>query len=416
MGFVRHVVCAMSGGVDSSVAALLLKRRGYSVTGVFMKNWDSLDESGLCSSERDCEDAYKVCKTLDIPFHQVSYVKEYWHEVFSNLLKEYEKGRTPNPDILCNKHIKFNHFHKYAINTLGADAMATGHYARTSQEDAEVFQQTYTAPPTKLFRDRFEIRNPVRLHKGADLFKDQTFFLSQISQDALRQTLFPLAGLTKDFVKKIAAEAGFHHVLKKKESMGICFIGERNFESFILEYLESKPGNFVSIEDGTIKGTHKGWFTLTLGQRARIGGQKDAWFVVDKDITTGDVFVAPSTDHLSLYRDTMRTERFHWIADEPPPALARTQMMECHFRFIHQMPLTPCTVTLNMDSSVWISLSQPVRALTPGQFAVLYKGDECLGSGKIIQMGPSEYTLQQGRERLIAAAQEKEKQTPEPVS
>ncbi|CAK6949787.1 mitochondrial tRNA-specific 2-thiouridylase 1 [Scomber scombrus] len=375
MGFVRHVVCAMSGGVDSSVAALLMKRRGYSVTGVFMKNWDSLDESGLCTSERDCEDAYKVCKTLDIPFHQVSYVKEYWHEVFSNLLKEYEKGRTPNPDILCNKHIKFNHFHKYAINTLA-----------------------------------------VRLHKGADLFKDQTFFLSQISQDALRQTMFPLAGLTKEFVKKIAAEAGFHHVLKKKESMGICFIGERNFENFILEYLESKPGNFVSIEDGAIKGEHKGWFTLTLGQRARIGGQKDAWFVVDKDITTGDVFVAPSTDHSSLYRDTMRTDRFHWIADEPPPALARTKMMECHFRFIHQMPLTPCTVTLNMDGSVWISLSQPVRALTPGQFAVLYKGDECLGSGKIIQMGPSEYTLQQGRERLIAAAQQKEKQTPEPVS
>ncbi|KAM7378060.1 hypothetical protein PAMA_013116 [Pampus argenteus] len=415
MGFIRHVVCAMSGGVDSSVAALLLKRRGYSVTGVFMKNWDSMEESGVCTSEKDCEDAHRVCQSLDIPFHQVSYVKEYWHEVFSYLLKEYEKGRTPNPDILCNKHIKFNHFHKYAINTLGADAMATGHYARTSQEDEDVFQQTHTAPPTTLFRDRFECRNPVRLYKGADLFKDQTFFLSQISQDALRKTLFPLAGLTKDFVKKIAAEAGFHHVLRKKESMGICFIGERNFENFILEYLESKPGNFVSIEDGTVMGEHKGWFTLTLGQRARIGGQKNAWFVVDKDITTGDVFVAPSTNHSSLFRDTMRTDRFHWIADDPPPELVRTQMMECHFRFIHQMTLIPCTVTLNMDGSVWISLSQLVRALTPGQYAVLYKGDECLGSGKIIQVGPSEYTLQQGREHLIAAARQKEK-TSEPVS
>uniref|UniRef100_A0A665WZ63 Mitochondrial tRNA-specific 2-thiouridylase 1 n=1 Tax=Echeneis naucrates TaxID=173247 RepID=A0A665WZ63_ECHNA len=410
MGLARHVVCAMSGGVDSSVCALLLKRRGFNVTGVFMKNWDSLDESGVCSTERDCEDAHRVCQTLDIPFHQVSYVKEYWHDVFSNLLKEYERGRTPNPDILCNKHIKFNHFHKYAIHTLGADAMATGHYARTSQEDEEVFQQAHIAPPTTLFRNRFEIRNPVRLYKGADLQKDQTFFLSQISQDALRQTMFPLAGLTKEFVKKIAAEAGLHHVLKKKESMGICFIGERNFENFILEvrklksvrfslcfqYLEPKPGNFVSIEDGRVMGTHKGWFTLTLGQRARIGGQRDAWFVVDKDIATGDVFVAPTTNHPALFRDTVRTDRFHWLTVDPPAELAKTQMMECHFRFIHQMPLTPCTVTLNMDGSVWISLSQPVRALTPGQFAVLYKGDECLGSGKIIQLGPSEYVLKKG--------------------
>ncbi|XP_056280902.1 mitochondrial tRNA-specific 2-thiouridylase 1 [Pseudoliparis swirei] len=416
MGYIRHVVCAMSGGVDSSVAALLLKRRGYSVTGVFMKNWDSLDETGVCTADKDCEDAYRVCQTLDIPFHQVSYVKEYWHEVFSQLLKEYERGRTPNPDILCNKHIKFNHFHKYAVNTLGADAMATGHYAMTSQEDEEVFQQTHTAPPSStLFRDRFEIRNPARLYKGADLLKDQTFFLSQIPQDALRQTMFPLAGLTKDFVKKMAAEAGFHHVLKKKESMGICFIGERNFGNFILEYLEPKPGNFVSIEDGTVKGRHKGWFTLTLGQRAKIGGQMGPWFVVDKDIDTGDVFVAPTTNHPALFRDTVRTDRFHWVTFDPPPELVKTQMMECHFRFIHQMPLIPCTVTLNMNGSVWITLSQPVRALTPGQFAVLYKGDECLGSGKIVQLGPSEYTLQRGRERLVAAAQHKEPATPEPA-
>ncbi|XP_077957725.1 mitochondrial tRNA-specific 2-thiouridylase 1 [Gasterosteus aculeatus] len=416
MGVIRHVVCAMSGGVDSSVAALLLKKRGYSVTGVFMKNWDSLDESGTCTTEKDCEDAYRVCQALDIPFHQVSYVKEYWHEVFSKLLKEYERGRTPNPDILCNRHIKFNHFHKYAIDTLGADAMATGHYARTSQEDEEVFQQTHLAPPTTLFRDRFEIRNPVRLYKGADLLKDQTFFLCQISQEALRQTTFPLAGLTKDFVKKIAAEAGFHHVLKKKESMGICFIGERNFENFIMEYLEPKPGNLISIEDGAVMGTHKGWFTLTLGQRARIGGQRDPWFVVDKDTDTGDVFVAPTTNHPALFRDTVGTDRFHWLTIDPPPELIKTQMMECHFRFIHQMPLTPCTVTLNMNGSVWITLSQPIRALTPGQFAVLYKGDECLGSGKIMQLGPSEYTLQRGRERLVTAAPHEEKPTPEPAS
>lgn len=403
MQAVKHVVCAMSGGVDSSVAALLLKRRGYRVTGVFMRNWDSLDEHGVCTSEKDCEDAYKVCHMLDIPFHHVSYVKEYWHEVFSNLLKEYEKGRTPNPDILCNKHIKFNYFFQYAVGSLGADAMATGHYARTSQEDEEAFQQRPTPRPQTLFRNRFEIRNPVRLHQGADRFKDQTFFLSQIPQDALKRTLFPLGELTKDFVKKIAAEAGFKHVLKRKESMGICFIGERHFEKFILEYLDPHPGNFVSVEDGTIMGTHKGWFTVTLGQRARIGGQRDAWFVVDKDITSGDVFVAPTTNHPALFRDTLRTDRFHWIAEEPPAELIKNKMMECNFRFLHQMPLEPCTVTLNMDGSVWVTLAKPVRALTPGQFAVLYKGDECLGSGKIIRLGPSMYTLHQGQERMKVA-------------
>lgn len=416
MGLVRHVVCGMSGGVDSSVSALLLKRMGYHVTGVFMKNWDSHDEKGVCSSETDCEDAYKVCKMLDMPFHQVSYVKEYWHEVFSNLLKEYESGRTPNPDIMCNKHIKFKHFYQYAVNTLGADAMATGHYARTSQEDKEVFLQKYALPGRTLFRDRFEIRKPVRLYQGADLLKDQTFFLSQISQDALRRTLFPLSGLTKDFVKKIAAEAGFQHVLKKKESMGICFIGERNFEQFILEYLEPKPGNYVSIEDGKIMGQHKGWFTLTLGQRARIGGQKDPWFVVDKDITTCEVFVAPTTNHPALLRDTLKTDRFHWIPEEPPVELIRTQMMECHFRYNNRMPLTPCTVTLNLDGSVWIIAKQPMRAMTPGQFAVLYKGDECLGSGKIILLGPTKFTLQRGQNCMNCTSKDTSHHKLEPVS
>ncbi|XP_042600734.1 mitochondrial tRNA-specific 2-thiouridylase 1 isoform X4 [Cyprinus carpio] len=402
MGVLRHVVCAMSGGVDSSVSALLLKRMGYHVTGVFMKNWDSQDERGVCSSERDCEDAYKVCKMLDMPFHQVTYVKEYWHEVFSNLLREYEQGRTPNPDIMCNKHIKFKHFYHYALNTLGADAMATGHYARTSQEDEEVFQQKHVPPPRTLFRDRFEIRKPVRLYQGADRFKDQTFFLSQISQDALRHTIFPLAGLTKDFVKKIAAEAGFQHVLKKKE------------------YIEPKPGNLVSIEDGKIMGQHQGWFTLTLGQRARIGGQVDPWFVVDKDITTGDVFVhlsqGPTTNHPALFRDTLQTDRFHWIAEDPPVELVRTQMMECHFCFNNRMPLTPCTVTLNLDGSVWVMLKEPIRALTPGQFAVLYKGDECLGSGKIVHLGPTIFTLQKGQNCMSRPPKDTDQQHPEPVS
>uniref|UniRef100_A0A674JBP5 Mitochondrial tRNA-specific 2-thiouridylase 1 n=1 Tax=Terrapene triunguis TaxID=2587831 RepID=A0A674JBP5_9SAUR len=287
----RRVVCALSGGVDSAVAALLLRRRGYQVTGVFMKNWDTLDEQGVCSADKDCEDAFRVCQKLDIPFHQVSYVKEYWNEVFSYLVNEYELGRTPNPDIMCNKHIKFNYFLRYALDNLGADAVATGHYARTSLEDEEIFQQKHIKRPQGLFRNRFEVRNAVKLLTGADHLKDQTFFLSQISQDALRRTIFPLGGLTKDFVKKIAAEHGFHHVLKRKESMGICFIGERNFENFILEYLEPRPGNFVSIEDNKVIGTHKGCFLYTIGQRAKLSGLSEAWFVVDKDATSGNIFV-----------------------------------------------------------------------------------------------------------------------------
>nr|XP_030711477.1 mitochondrial tRNA-specific 2-thiouridylase 1 isoform X3 [Globicephala melas] len=354
----RHVVCAVSGGVDSAVAALLLRRRGYQVTGVFMKNWDSLDEHGVCTADKDCEDAYRVCQILDIPFHQVSYVKEYWNDVFSDFLNEYEKGRTPNPDIVCNKHIKFSCFFNYAVDNL-----------------------------------------VVKLLQAADSFKDQTFFLSQVSQDALRRTLFPLGGLTKDFVKKIAAENRLHHVLQKKESMGICFVGKRNFENFMLQYLQPRPGKFISIEDNKVLGTHKGWFLYTLGQRANIGGLREPWYVVEKDGVRGDVLVAPRTDHPALYRDLLRTGRVHWVAEEPPAALVRDKMMECHFRFRHQMALVPCVLTLNQDGTVWVTAVKAVRALALGQFAVFYKGGECLGSGKILRLGPSAYTLQKGRSR-----------------
>nr|XP_045219366.1 mitochondrial tRNA-specific 2-thiouridylase 1 isoform X2 [Macaca fascicularis] len=443
MQAVRHVVCALSGGVDSAVAALLLRRRGYQVTGVFMKNWDSLDEHGVCTADKDCEDAYRVCQILDIPFHQVSYIKEYWNDVFSDFLNEYEKGRTPNPDIVCNKHIKFSCFFHYAVDNLGADAIATGHYARTSLEDEEVFQQKHIKRPEGLFRNRFEVRNAVKLLQAADSFKDQTFFLSQVSQDALRRTIFPLGGLTKEFVKKIAAENRLHHVLQKKEtrsvpsvpgavllgledmvtctelhlclhgahprvgdtdrrpisSMGMCFIGKRNFEHFLLQYLQPRPGHFISIEDNKVLGTHKGWFLYTLGQRANIGGLREPWYVVEKDGVKGNVFVAPRRDHPALYRDLLRTSRVHWITEEPPAALVRDKMMECHFRFRHQMALVPCVLTLNQDGTVWVTAVQAVHALTTGQFAVFYKGDECLGSGKILRLGPSAYTLQKGQHR-----------------
>uniref|UniRef100_A0A674E1H3 tRNA 5-methylaminomethyl-2-thiouridylate methyltransferase n=1 Tax=Salmo trutta TaxID=8032 RepID=A0A674E1H3_SALTR len=350
--------------VDSSVLLYRLPVDLYHVTGVFMKNWDSLDEKVVCSSERD-EDAYKVCQNLDIPF------------------------LTPNPDILCNKHIKFNHFYNYAINCLGADAMATGHCARTSQEDEDDFM--WLLPLNMLYH-------------GADCFKDQTFFLSQMLQDALRHTVFPLSGLTKVYVKKIAAEAGFQHVLKKKE---VTNHTDRQIHC-PLYYLEPKPSTALPMVNLYIND----WFSsssslpLRLGWLARIGGQRDAWFVVDKDITTGEVFVGPTTNHPALFRDEVRTDRFHWITEDPPTELIQTKM-ECHF--------PPCTVTLNMDGSVWLMLSQPIRALTPGQFTVLYKGDECLGTGKIVHLGPTEHTLQQGRDRMKEAPVAKER-TPEPAS
>lgn len=192
-------------------------------------------------------------------------------------------------------------------------------------------------------------------------------------------------------------------MLQKKESMGICFVGKRNFEKFILQYLQPRPGRFVSIEDDTVLGTHKGWFLYTLGQRAKIGGLREPWYVVEKDGTKGDVFVAPRGDHPALYRDLLRTNRVHWIAEEPPAALVRDKMMECHFRFYHQMALVPCVLTLNQDGTVWVTAVKAVRALAPGQFAVFYKGEECLGSGKILRLGPSAYTLQKGRSRSSAA-------------
>ncbi|XP_071484800.1 mitochondrial tRNA-specific 2-thiouridylase 1-like [Diadema antillarum] len=375
----KHIVCAMSGGVDSSVAAWILKNKGYRVTGLFMRNWDVVDETGVCAADQDCEDAQHACEVLDIPFHQVNFVQDYWHSVFSEFLQQYQSGFTPNPDILCNKYIKFDKFLEHAIGRFGADAMATGHYAQTSVGERFLFERSATDKGVKLL-------------KAEDSWKDQTFFLSQMPQSALTKTIFPLGHLTKDSVKQIAKAVGLDRSADRKESMGICFIGRRHFQRFIREYLELKPGHFISVEDDKIVGDHEGHFLYTVGQGANIGGMKERWFVVDKDAEANAVYVAPTTHHPALFHETFWTGPVHWI-HRPPRELLEDQMMDCDFRFQHVHGLTKCTLTLSSLGSVIVSLCKPLRAITPGQYAVFYRDDECLGSGVIMKRGPSLYQL-----------------------
>ncbi|XP_064605086.1 mitochondrial tRNA-specific 2-thiouridylase 1-like [Liolophura sinensis] len=373
MSGIRRIVCGISGGVDSAVAAFLLKQSGHEVHGLYMRNWDVSDEAGRCTADQDVEDAKFVCRQLQIPFHDVNFVKEYWNDVFSYLIHEYENGRTPNPDILCNKHIKFDAFLEYACSELKSDAIATGHYARRSNMDAD---------------------GGVKLLKAEDTVKDQTLFLSQISQDALRKTLFPVGGLAKSAVKAIAVDAGLKKIARKKESMGICFIGSRNFHSFIEEYLEPRPAKFIDIEDGRIVGFHKGIHYWTLGQACHIPGQKQRYFVADKNIQTHDILVAPGTNHPALFTDSFMTGAPHWI-HKAPPDLQNLGTVTLDFRFQHKHPLIPCTISRMsaLCDSFHVTLSQPMRAITPGQFAVFYSDEECLGSAQIETLGPSLYSL-----------------------
>ncbi|KAL8612053.1 hypothetical protein ACOMHN_052075 [Nucella lapillus] len=378
---ISRVVCGISGGVDSAVSALLLKKKGYEVVGLFMRNWDVADETGRCGADRDLEDAHLVCDTLNIPLHQVNFVKEYWHHVFSEMVMDYQKGITPNPDIMCNKHIKFDAFFHHARQHLNADIIATGHYARTSADyDLE----------------NVDPKKGVKLLKSADSVKDQTFFLSQISQSALQRTLFPVGELRKDLVKRIAIEAGLEKIAKRKESMGICFIGSRQFQRFMEEYVEPKPGNFIDVETGNIVGQHKGIHYWTLGQRANITGLKRAYFIAEKNVSTNDILVASGTDHPALFCQTLFTDTPHWI-HRPPWSLMEDQMVDLDFRFQHKHPLVPCTATLSGSNRLIVSLSRPMRAITPGQYAVFYRGDQCLGSAGILRTGPSLFTLSYGQ-------------------
>ncbi|XP_054009643.1 mitochondrial tRNA-specific 2-thiouridylase 1 isoform X1 [Hylaeus anthracinus] len=374
----KKVIVGISGGVDSAVAALLLKNKGFNVTGVFMKNWDIADETGKCSVEEDQEHAQWVCNKLKIPLVEVNFVKEYWNNVFSYLIDHYEKGYTPNPDILCNKCIKFDKFFHFARTELQADAIATGHYVKTS-----------FGP----YLEHFKPDTNVCLFRVQDKKKDQTFFLCQVPQIPLRYSMFPLGEHLKSNVKQIALEAGLDVVAHKKESMGICFVGKRDFQSFISEYISDKPGVFIDLHNGTEVGTHVGFHHWTVGQRIKIPGCLKAFFVYKKIPETNAILVVQGTDHPALYSDLVVTGTPHWISEKPQELNSYSKILGCDFRFQHADSTIPCLIHQTINDQLVIRLSKPLRALTEGQFAVLYNGEECLGSAQIIRVGPSYYVL-----------------------
>ncbi|MUV07420.1 tRNA 2-thiouridine(34) synthase MnmA [Planococcaceae bacterium Storch 2/2-2] len=348
-----RVVVGMSGGVDSSVSALLLKEQGYDVIGVFMKNWDDTDETGFCTATEDYEDVIAVCEQIGIPYYSVNFEKEYWDNVFEYFLDEYRKGRTPNPDVMCNKEIKFKAFLDYALQ-LDADYVAMGHYAQVERRE-----------------------NGVAMLRGADHNKDQTYFLNQLTQEQLERTMFPLGHLQKSEVRAIAERAGLA-TAKKKDSTGICFIGERNFKDFLGEYLPSQPGEMQTL-DGEVMGTHDGLMYYTLGQRhgLGIGGAGEPWFAIGKKLDENVLLVGQGFHHEALYSHELHAVDVNWMTPRELP-----DTFTCTAKFRYRQPDTGVTVTRDGDRAV-VVFDEPVRAITPGQAVVFYDGDECLGGGTI---------------------------------
>ncbi|WP_339173343.1 tRNA 2-thiouridine(34) synthase MnmA [Anoxybacillus sp. FSL W8-1294] len=352
-----RVVVGMSGGVDSSVAALLLKQQGYDVIGIFMKNWDDTDENGVCTATEDYEDVVRVCNQIGIPYYAVNFEKQYWEKVFTYFLDEYKAGRTPNPDVMCNKEIKFKAFLEHAM-ALGADYLATGHYARVAYRDGEY-----------------------QLLRGLDANKDQTYFLNQLGQAQLSKVLFPIGELQKSKVREIAKEAGLA-TAGKKDSTGICFIGERNFKQFLSNYLPAQPGEMQTL-DGEVKGTHDGLMYYTIGQRhgLGIGGSGEPWFVVGKNLKDNILYVAQGFDNELLYSDAIIATNVNWVSDRKP-----NEPIACTAKFRYRQPDVPVTVEMIDETTARVSFSQRVRAVTPGQAVVFYNGEQCLGGGTIDQV------------------------------
>jgi len=350
------VVVGVSGGVDSSVAAYLLKEQGHDVVGLFMVNWE--EQSEICTSEQDYEDVKRVCSKIGIPYFSVNYAKEYYDRVFKYFLEEYEKGRTPNPDVLCNREIKFGPFLEFA-KSLGADYIATGHYCKKIEKDGKYY-----------------------LCKADDLNKDQSYFLNQLSQEQLKYVLFPLANIEKPKVREIAAKLELS-TAEKKDSTGICFIGERNFKNFLKQYLPAQKGKILDLEGNEV-GTHDGLMYYTLGQRrglnigGRKGGNGERWFVIKKDLENNILYVSQGEDDL-LFTDGLYASEMNWI-----PEIPQKKEFDCLAKFRYRQPDQKVHVTILDDKEIKVDFAERQRAITPGQFVVLYNEDGlCLGGGII---------------------------------
>ncbi|MSS76164.1 MAG: tRNA 2-thiouridine(34) synthase MnmA [Methyloglobulus sp.] len=355
----KHIVVGMSGGVDSSVTALLLLEQGHQVTGLFMKNWEEDDGTEYCTAMQDLADAQQVCDKLDIELKTINFAAEYWDEVFEVFLSEFQAGRTPNPDILCNKYVKFKAFLDCAIQDMGADYIATGHYARVSEKDGEYF-----------------------LLKGLDPDKEQSYFLYTLKQRELAQTLFPIGQLHKKEIRQLAQQAGFANC-RKKDSTGICFIGERKFKEFLQRYLPAQPGEMRSPE-GRLIGKHQGLMYYTLGQRQGlgIGGVKDApdepWYVLDKNLENNILIVGQGHDHPLMLHNTLEASRLDWCNNKP-----LTQAIECAAKTRYRQVDQACRVEPLGEDRCQVIFDEPQRAITPGQSVVFYQGEICLGGGVI---------------------------------
>lgn len=357
----KKVVVGISGGVDSSVSAYLLKKQGYEVVGLFMRNWDAnvnndiignptLGES-ICPQEQDYNDAKAVCEKLGIELRRVDFIKEYWDYVFTYFLDELKNGRTPNPDVMCNKYIKFNFFAKEA-KKMGADFIATGHFARLENG---------------------------KLLRGIDKNKDQTYFLSETAKEQLENVIFPVGNYTKEEVRKIAHELGLI-TAEKKDSTGICFIGERNFSKFLENYLPNKDGNVVDIDTNKIIGKHIGLMHYTIGQRRglNIGGTKNRMYVVGKDLNNNILYVSSNKDESYLYSDSCIVDTINWISDRKPT--------KCTAKFRYRQEDNDVYLEYNDNGTIFVKYPQKVKSVTPGQACVFYDGDECLGGSIIKQV------------------------------
>lgn len=349
------IAVALSGGVDSSVTAYLLKQAGHDVFGLFMKNWEEKDTDGHCLAEKDYQDVIQVCEVLGIPYYGVNFAEEYWNQVFTGFLEEIKLGYTPNPDILCNREIKFNALYKKAL-ALGADVLATGHYCQTENG---------------------------LLLKGCDPGKDQSYFLYTVKKEILKQVLFPIGAYLKPDVRKIAEEARLP-VFDKKDSTGICFIGKRNFKDFIEKYVPNEDGPLETVEGKTV-GTHTGAYYYTIGQRKGmgIGGPGDAWFVVGKEMSRNAVIVAQGKDHPALFSYTLTATDLSWV-DAPP-----TFPFKCRAKIRYRQNDQACTVEKLESDKVLVTFELPQRAITPRQSIVFYNQDVCLGGAMIESAGLS---------------------------